>query len=181
MQERRRILKVNAAFQNRYILEALLLALVFVNSAVAIAFVAHSYFGGVTNFKLLLALILATTEIAGVTAAYLYLLRTSHRIAGPIFVLKRTLRAIGEGDLSVRMRLRTKDHMKDVAATMNATLERLGERIAALRETAETLADASLDENVRRQASERLRQELNAFRLESTPAAGHETTRDESP
>jgi methyl-accepting chemotaxis protein len=48
----------------------------------------------------------------------------SHRIAGPVYKMNRELRRVLEGTEGVRVKLRKKDQLKDLAATLNAVLDR---------------------------------------------------------
>ena len=55
-------------------------------------------------------------------------IRQSHRIVGPIQRLKRTLEAIGSGDLSQRITLRQGDVLEDLAKSINQMAESLQQR-----------------------------------------------------
>jgi methyl-accepting chemotaxis protein len=48
----------------------------------------------------------------------------SHRIAGPVYKMNREIRRVLEGSEGVRIKLRKKDKLKDLAATLNALLDR---------------------------------------------------------
>ena len=50
-------------------------------------------------------------------------IRHSHKIAGPVYRFKTTLRAATGGDLSGWVSLRKKDHLKDVALELNRLLK----------------------------------------------------------
>ncbi|MFH1878142.1 MAG: hypothetical protein ABH883_04985 [Candidatus Omnitrophota bacterium] len=43
----------------------------------------------------------------------------SHRIAGPIFSIQRFLRMVTEGNYDIRLRLREKDELKEIASAAN--------------------------------------------------------------
>jgi HAMP domain-containing protein len=49
----------------------------------------------------------------------------SHRIAGPIFVFQRALRAIRKGEPADRVRLRKNDRLKDFAEDINRLIDYL--------------------------------------------------------
>jgi signal transduction histidine kinase len=49
----------------------------------------------------------------------------THRIAGPIFKIRKTLRLIGEGETSERIHLRKRDEYKDLADEMNSLIDQL--------------------------------------------------------
>jgi signal transduction histidine kinase len=47
----------------------------------------------------------------------------THRIAGPIFKIKKTIRIIGDGKTSERVVLRKRDEFKDLAQELNTLLD----------------------------------------------------------
>ena len=60
-------------------------------------------------------------------------IRSTHRIAGPIFVFSRQLRAFGAGDLTARISLRDKDMFQEEAAEINDGLEQLHGQVSRLK------------------------------------------------
>lgn len=58
----------------------------------------------------------------------------SHRVAGPLFSFRRTLKAIGEGDFTVRATIRRFDYLWKEAAGINEMLDNLRERLRRLQE-----------------------------------------------
>lgn len=71
------------------------------------------------NFVLFMRLLLIT-PLVGILAIVL-----SHRIAGPIFRIKKTLDEVTKGDYSKRLHLRNTDELKDVAESINKVMELL--------------------------------------------------------
>jgi len=67
----------------------------------------------------------------------------SHRISGPLYRFMRTAEALAGGDLSVRVKLREKDEMKDVAGEMEAAVRELRDRMADIRSAAEELKETA--------------------------------------
>ena len=57
-----------------------------------------------------------------------YAIRFSHRIAGPVYRLKKSLDDAIAGDYSVRISLRKRDFLKDIADKMNQLLEALDKK-----------------------------------------------------
>jgi methyl-accepting chemotaxis protein len=53
----------------------------------------------------------------------------SHRIAGPLVGFRRVLKAVGEGDLSVRARIRRRDYLQKDAESINAMIAGLSGRL----------------------------------------------------
>jgi methyl-accepting chemotaxis protein len=58
----------------------------------------------------------------------------THRVAGPLLGFRRTLRAIGEGDLTVRATIRRFDYLWKEAATINEMLDNVRERLRRLQD-----------------------------------------------
>ena len=81
----------------------------------------------------------------------------SHRIAGPLYRIRRILKSVGRGDFTVRTTIRSNDYLMKEAEVVNEMAEMLSEKIKDIRrksgEASATLADlrrsidsASLDE-----------------------------------
>jgi len=66
--------------------------------------------------------------LIAIPVAYLWGIRQSHRIVGPMERLKRMLGAISEGDFSQRITLRQGDALEDLATSINQMVETLGRR-----------------------------------------------------
>ncbi len=66
--------------------------------------------------------------LIAIPIAYLWGIRQSHRIVGPMERLKRLLAAISEGDFSQRIMLRQGDALEDLATAINNMAERLQQR-----------------------------------------------------
>jgi methyl-accepting chemotaxis protein len=64
----------------------------------------------------------------------------THKTTGAIFNLSRRLRMLGEGEIGVRLRLRSDDHLKPVERAFNESMESLERRLTEDIETFERLA-----------------------------------------
>ena len=58
----------------------------------------------------------------------------SHRIAGPLYRFRSVLRAVAEGDLTVRVRIRPTDYLTEEADLLNEMIGALRQRIGGLEE-----------------------------------------------
>jgi methyl-accepting chemotaxis protein len=67
----------------------------------------------------------------------------SHRVAGPLVNLEKSLSRLAEGDLTTRIQLRPKDKLKDIRDAFNCMVESLQKRVVADRQRAREL-DLSL-------------------------------------
>ena len=56
----------------------------------------------------------------------------SHRIAGPQYRIVRSLRQIAEGDLTLQIRLRRRDHLKEIAEAVNGLTRTLSDSMGEL-------------------------------------------------
>ena len=63
----------------------------------------------------------------------------SHRIAGPLYRFRQVFGEVGDGNLTVRARLRRKDYLVKDATVVNEMIERVGARIADIDEQAAAL------------------------------------------
>ncbi len=64
----------------------------------------------------------------------------SHRIAGPAFRLSREAELIGKGNVKASFKLRTGDHLADVADSLKTSAFRYGELIGSLERHADKVA-----------------------------------------
>jgi len=58
----------------------------------------------------------------------------SHRIAGPLVGFRRVWKAVGEGDLSLRARIRRQDYLAREAESINTMIAGLGGQVAEVQE-----------------------------------------------
>lgn len=65
----------------------------------------------------------------------------SHKIAGPLFRIKKSLVQVSQGDLSVVIKLRKWDDLKDLAEQLNVLIEELRTFVTALRNDYNLLSD----------------------------------------
>ena len=65
----------------------------------------------------------------------------SHRVSGPVFRFERSAEALANGDLTVRVRLRSKDEMKETAARMDGTIDQFRIKITGLKKKARQIND----------------------------------------
>lgn len=129
MTNRRRILKVKHKFQDRLILEAILITFIFLNMLVIGSFVALESIPDIFTLKYTLAIALSAGELGGLAFIYYFSLRSSHRIAGPVYMIERRLREVGAGDLTVSLRLRKGDHFQDTSEILNECIADLRDKM----------------------------------------------------
>lgn len=81
---------------------------------------------------LILSSLIAITLIS--LATILIVLFVSHRIAGPLYRLEKSLAEIGKGNLAVDVRLRKSDEIKALAASVNNMIRNLRDPISSSQE-----------------------------------------------
>lgn len=79
--------------------------------------------------------------LALVIVACLWSVFVSHKVVGPMFRLKKVMRAVGEGDLTHRVRFRTRDRLKDVGAACDEMIAGLRNLAAADRNSAAEISE----------------------------------------
>ena len=159
---RRRIYLINKQSQYRMAGEFAIVMLVgALLSLVNVHFVSVlSYYGsiGVTLFNLLpvdsqpfLWAVVGVLIILSIGIVLLFSVFFSHRVAGPGYRIVKSLDAMTQGDLTMRIRLRKKDHLHDIAEGINhlvanwcETLDETAGEIRALKGQVGQLDEAAL-------------------------------------
>lgn len=165
MSERRKSLKINQPFQDRFLLEIVVLIFIVIN--VLLALMLH--FGGsqgAGGLTISVALIIGFVEFAALGFLYWYLLKSSHRIAGPIYALQGRLRELSKGDLTVALAFRKKDHFHETSESFNECVSELRSRLIVLRNAAETLRDKAPEGSETADLAAHLVRELKQFKTE---------------
>ena len=81
--------------------------------------------------------------LALVIVACLWSVFVSHKVVGPMFRLKKVMQAVGEGDLTCRVRFRTRDRLKDVAAACDEMIEGLRSLVSADRNSGAEISETA--------------------------------------
>jgi methyl-accepting chemotaxis protein len=89
--------------------------------------------------KALLPILFASIEsiiLLCIVAAAIAVVSTffSHKIAGPLYRLGKSLEAIGSGDLTINTKLRAKDQIVELANAINSLTRSLNHRIRGVKE-----------------------------------------------
>ena len=161
MSEKRSQLIIKRHFQQSMILEVLLVMFNLVTVIVIAGNFLIDSMSDVQQLKHNLAFTVAGLEIVGFAVFYKLHLRSSHRIAGPVYVLERSLKLIESGDLSFDMGLRQGDQFHEVKDQMNLTLAVLKERISKAQKLTGKIKSSGADTAV----VEELEQTLAYFKV----------------
>ncbi len=153
MNNKRSTLIVDKSFQYNQIIPVVTIAILAANAVLISVFL---LLGTDSSNRLQTFIwVVAVIEVVLVVAAIYYSAITSNRIAGPVYRLKKVLREIADGDLTVRIKLRKRDYLQDLAQEINDATALLETRIQAIQVVATSLrgeaaveggADSSLSE-----------------------------------
>ena len=165
MQNRRKTVVINKKFQHHY-------AVVLVAMTVLVAnlfIIGSMLLPGEQRLQLTSSsgLLIGLAELLLVAGVWFLSIRSTHRIAGPIYVYSRQLRAFGAGDLTARIHLRDKDMFQDEASEINGGLAQLNASIAELKLLAAEVQASHASGGDAAQAIEKLSQALDGLITET--------------
>ncbi len=69
-----------------------------------------------------------------------YLLKYTHKIVGPMVRFKHLLKAMGNGDLSINLKFREKDKLKELGDILSSTAKSLNKRVGIIKENFDTIS-----------------------------------------
>lgn len=166
MKNQRSTLIVDKSFQYSQIIPVVMIAVLAANSVlIAIFFLLGSEFTG--RLQLFIWLV-AAIEVFFIVAAIYYGARTSNRIAGPIYRIKKVMRDVADGDLTCRIELREHDHLQDLAQEINDVLVGLDSRVQALQAVEHAIREQAGDDHNMNVTLSELSHLLGQFKVSST-------------
>ena len=164
MNNRRKTLVVNAVQQRRFIMGAVLTAIILINLSVILAVIFKPMLLGTIEMRHIM--FLAGIEVITVLGIGYVSLVLSHRIAGPAYALARDLKRMADGDLTVEIHLRKGDFNMEAAEALNFTAEVLRTKMKAIKlELAKLETRRNIDEATR-QSVEQLLHDVAYFKTE---------------
>ncbi len=165
MKNRRSILILDKDFQYGQILMFVLVAIVAANATIIVGYLVMGDFFIIQMRTFGWAV--AAIEIFLLLGVIIYGTKASHRIAGPVFVIKRCLKALSTGDLSCRAQLRRGDKLHDLCDAFNSAAAELDSRIIQLRTEFEDLEDLLKQKKDTGEQIDRIKQSLSYFYKDS--------------
>ena len=129
---------VDKKFQYRFAVIAVSATIVLVNAAVISMLVFFQPYL-VDGVPWSLIFTLAIVEAAVLVGVLQFSIRGSHSIAGPMHVLKRNFKILGQGDFTQEAQLRKTDHFQDVGAALNDACANLRQRLNDIKTTAKAI------------------------------------------
>jgi methyl-accepting chemotaxis protein len=148
---------IKTEFQQKLILNTLLISLITLNVVVMAAFLLDDMFGSDDSIYNVFNISLVVLEILAVIIVYFLVRRVSFHIAGPVYAIERTLGFMKEGDLAQRLKLRPGDQFGEVSEAINGVISTYQERISRAQEILDGNAEPTPDQ------LQQLRSELQWF------------------
>lgn len=162
MDNRRKQIVVNRKFQQQYAIMIVALTVFLTN----IFIIVQALFPGENTPELTptAAWTIGLIELVLVIGVWYGSLKSTHKIAGPVYVISRQMKLVGAGELWARISLRQKDMFQEEAAAINASLDQLQARVEAVQQAARSLQQAHAGGQDSSPHLEQLISELTALR-----------------
>ncbi len=99
--------------------------------------------------------------LLGLLVGFIMILFFPHKIAGPLYRIERDLKEkVGEGDLTIRFKVRKGDEVEELAESINVMLDKMSARIGRIdsvtKELLDLLEGGDLDRDRLKEVAERL-------------------------
>ena len=166
MSENRKITIIKSDFQHELIIKTVLTTFITLNVILTIAYLMTG-----PLFVKSLAIqtfmqYLAGLELISGGVVYYISRSISFHIAGPVYAIERSLKAMGEGDLTVSLTLRKGDKFKEVSDVLNETIVIYQERFVALKELINEIKTKTDNQQATSAEFGALAEQLSFFKLE---------------
>ncbi len=119
-----------------------------------------------TTADFILPILVQTTAIVVIIVGFATVVVTllvSHKIAGPLFRIKKVMGELGAGNFSQEFHIRQLDQLQDLADTFNDSIKKMKEKIQALKSDSEKLKN-ELDNISENEVSENKRALLSELK-----------------
>jgi len=131
-----------------------------------------------TTADFILPILIQTTAIVVIIVGFATVVVTllvSHKIAGPLFRIKKVMGELGAGDFSQEFHIRQLDQLQDLADTFNDSIKKMKEKIQALKNDSEKLRHEldNISENEVSENKRALLLELKKISEELTKASSY--------
>ncbi|MEP5764964.1 MAG: methyl-accepting chemotaxis protein [Halieaceae bacterium] len=163
MTTKRTQVMIKGEFQQRLIMNTLLITLITLNLIILMAFALDNMFGSTDSYFNVFNISVALLELVAVVIVYFIGRKISFQIAGPLYAMERTLYEMEEGNLGMSLKLRPGDEFSDLALAVNEVLTTYRQRVGRIQEIAGTGGELSPQE------IRDLRLELRFFNTASAP------------
>lgn len=119
MKNRRTNRKIKREFQNQVIFNVVVASFCLLNLVLIWLFAAIDTLQDLSSFKTWVVLALATGEIGGLFIVYRFIMRETHRMAGPVYKLEQGLEDLAAGNLTASIELRGNDYFRETSDIFN--------------------------------------------------------------
>ena len=143
MDNRRKQIVINKKFQHQYAILIVAMTVFLINIVIIVQSLLPSE--QPLGLDSTTAWTIGLIELVVIIGAWYGSLKSTHKIAGPVYVITRQLKAVGEGELYTRISLREEDMFQEEAAKINASLDQLQARVEAVQHAAQALQRALAD------------------------------------
>lgn len=143
MDNRRKQIVINKKFQHQYAILIVAMTVFLINIVIIVQSLLPSE--QPLGLDSTTAWTIGLIELVVIIGAWYGSLKSTHKIAGPVYVITRQMKAIGNGELYSRITLRENDMFQEQAATINASLDQLQARVEAVQHAAQALQQSLAD------------------------------------
>lgn len=165
MDNRRSTVVINGQFQYQYALFTAVAAVLLVNAFLIIS----ACLPGSQGFSLSTGntVLIASLELVLIGGVWWGSLFASHKIAGPVYVMVRQMEKLAEGDMTARVRLRSKDAFQVEAVAINQCIEELQGHLLEVSDLARKLEQQGAESTDSRETLiKQLNQKLAVFNFQ---------------
>ena len=173
MAEKRSKLIVNRDLQLREAAGSAAIVIISINLLLIISSVSPGFIRISVNLPATGYLLVALAELVILGIVVTLSIRRSHRIAGPMHAITRDLRRMGDGDLTVQVKLRPRDEFLEEAKIINDAIESVRLRVQAIKNNFTKMVDAQ-EQSERNRIAEILASELEQLQTDEKSAEGND-------
>ncbi|MDL1955588.1 MAG: methyl-accepting chemotaxis protein [Candidatus Desulfofervidus auxilii] len=179
MQRRKRLnFSIKREFQLRLLFKVFIIVLISVISSLLIFYIisrqelGETYYQAhirIKSFQELLLPVIIGGILVGSLVGFLVALFFPQPIAGPLYRIEKELKKVGEGDLTLNLRIRKNDELQDLVSVINEMIKNLNEKVKLLKLNCEKLNIAleKGDIDAARSASTELKETIAIFKVKN--------------
>ena len=164
MEHRRKRIVINPRFQQQYAVDSVVLTVFLTN--VLIIFLSLGPGEQKLELSSATAWAIGIFELVLLAGVWFGTLKATHKVAGPVYKFAQHMKALGAGDVWTRVSLRKGDMFQDEADSINASFDKLQEKVQAVQDAAKVIQLSLADGGPTADQVEKLMAATAAFRTE---------------